>query len=932
MMAFLTSLVFSAPAVLTALLALPLLWLILRVTPPQPREIRFPPLRIAADLAPAEESPARTPWWLLLLRLAIAALVILALAGPSFDSTRGGGAISHKLLVIIDGGWPAAPNWSERITAAKDAIERAGRAAQPVALVSTAEPPREITLEPQDAALSRLQALAPAPFLPDRSLLVPALQRFFAKSPDAQIVWISDDVDLAADPHAAPFVEALQGHDVTLVRSENAGPLALAGAVHDAKGLAVTVVRSGQNGRDEGSLRAFDAKGRPMGERRFSFTGGDARQAKAVFDMPTQLLNEIARIEIAGERSAGAAVLLDNASHRERVGVITGETADVAQPLLSPAHYVVEALSPYADVREMRTVPAAAVPKLIEEGANVLVLADVGGLDSETRGKLDKFLADGGVIIRFAGTRLAAAPADELTPVRLRGGGRILGGVLSWDTPKTLAPFAPDSPFAGLKTPDEITVDRQLLAEQDGALSRKTWAALSDGTPIVTAERRGAGTLVLVHVTADPAWSNLPLSGLFVEMLRRLVDLAAFAAPGETAGNLPAEARPLQVLDGFGVLKTAATNVAALPRARKPRADATTPPGLYGELSSPVAVNALAPGDALVPVTVSLPRLQEASLGARQATDLRGAFLVAAFLLFLLDALATSWLMGAFAAIGSFAGRAAMLALLAGGALALGCAQPEHALAADQLPAALEPALTTRLAYVVTGDARVDEVSRQGLSSLGFTLRNRTAFEPGPPAAIDLERDELAFYPLIYWPMVADRPRPSQKAIRNLDAFMKSGGTVIFDTRDALVERPDGPPTPEAAALRQILETIEVPPLEVVPHDHVVTKSFYLIEDFPGRYDSGRTWIEALPPSPVDGAKPVRAGDNVSPIIITSNDLAAGWASGPSGEALYSLVPGGRRQHEYALRGGVNLVMYALTGNYKADQVHAPALLERLGQ
>ncbi|MBV8183469.1 MAG: DUF4159 domain-containing protein, partial [Hyphomicrobiales bacterium] len=369
-----------------------------------------------------------------------------------------------------------------------------------------------------------------------------------------------------------------------------------------------------------------------------------------------------------------------------------------------------------------------------------------------------------------------------------------------------------------------------------------------------------------------------------------------------------------------------------LPRVRKPRADATAPPGLYGDVSAPIALNALAAGDGVLPLSVSLPRLREATLGLRQATDLRGAFLVAAFLLFLIDAVATSWLMGAFTSMGRFAGRAAMLALFACGVTAFGCAQPERALAADQLPAALEPALTTRLAYVVTGDARVDEVSRQGLSSLGLILRGRTAFEPGPPAAIDLEHDELAFYPLLYWPMVADRPRPSQKAIRNLDAFMKSGGTVIFDTRDALIERQDGPPTPEAAALRQILATIEVPPLEVVPHDHVVTKSFYLIEDFPGRYDSGRTWIEALPPSPIDGAKPVRAGDNVSPIIITSNDLAAGWASGPSGEALYSLVPGGRRQHEYALRGGVNLVMYALTGNYKADQVHAPALLERLGQ
>ncbi len=147
--------------------------------------------------------------------------MILALAGPSFDSTRGGGTVNRKLLVLIDGGWAAAPDWSERVAAAQDAIERAGRAAQPVAVVSTAEPPREITLEPQDAALSRLQALAPAPFLPDRSLLVPALQRFFAKSPDAQIVWISDDVDLARIRTHRLSSRRLHGHDVTLVRADD---------------------------------------------------------------------------------------------------------------------------------------------------------------------------------------------------------------------------------------------------------------------------------------------------------------------------------------------------------------------------------------------------------------------------------------------------------------------------------------------------------------------------------------------------------------------------------------------------------------------------------------------------------------------------------------------------------------------------------------
>ena len=68
---------FSTPAVLLAMAALPALWVLLRVTPPQPRRIDFPPLRLILDLVPKQETPARTPWWLLLLRLVIAGLVVL---------------------------------------------------------------------------------------------------------------------------------------------------------------------------------------------------------------------------------------------------------------------------------------------------------------------------------------------------------------------------------------------------------------------------------------------------------------------------------------------------------------------------------------------------------------------------------------------------------------------------------------------------------------------------------------------------------------------------------------------------------------------------------------------------------------------------------------------------------------------------------------
>ena len=157
---------------------------------------------------------------------------------------------------------------------------------------------------------------------------------------------------------------------------------------------------------------------------------------------------------------------------------------------------------------------------------------------------------------------------------------------------------------------------------------------------------------------------------------------------------------------------------------------------------------------------------------------------------------------------------------------------------------------------------------------------------------------------------------------------MKQGGTLIIDTRDAQVQRPDGS-SPEQVWLQSALKGLNVPPLEPLPRDHVITKTFYLLEGFYGRTMTGTTYVEALPPSE-DELRPARAGDSVSPIVITSNDLAAGWAADDSGRALFPLTPGGPRQRELSLSGGVNLVMYTLTGNYKSDQVHVPALMDRL--
>ena len=518
-------------------------------------------------------------------------------------------------------------------------------------------------------------------------------------------------------------------------------------------------------------------------------------------------------------------------------------------------------------------------------------------------------------------------------------GGRSLGGSLTWEKPQHLAAFASEGPFAGLAVPKDVTVNRQVLAEPDAALATKSWASLEDGTPLVTGERRGKGVVSLFHVSADMRWSDLPMSGTFVEMLRRIVDMSGYTSKpgaGVAAQGSKETVAPLHTLDGFGAFGPPPSTAKPLPADFRDRATRDHPPGFYGPAEGPLAVNTLAAADRIVPLDTSGLRAQRASYTNAEPRDLRGILLSASLALFLIDAIVVAVLGGGLA--GLLRRRAAPAAVVFAVILAGMLAVPSPIRADESKDDfAMRAVSQTRLAYVVTGNADVDSIVKAGMAGLTLFLAQRTALEAGDPVGVDPAHDELAFFPLIYWPIVPGVPKPPQDALNRIDAYMKQGGTVLFDTRDA-IEAPPGEngasQTPGMQALRDILSSLDIPELEPVPREHVLTKTFYLLRDFPGRFTAGQTWVEALPRENDEEAasRPARGGDGVSPIIITSNDLAGAWAIRPDGQPMLPLTPGEPKQREYAFRAGVNIVMYTLTGNYKADQVHAPALIERLGQ
>jgi len=927
---------FAEPALLLGLLSLPVLWWLLRVMPPRPRRIEFPPTRLLFDIAPREETPSRTPWWLTALRLAAATLIILAAAGPIWNPQTGVAGTTSPLMILLDDGWSAAASWDTRIKAADELIANADNDRHAVALVPLSESARDITLMSAGAARVALRQLSPKPYAIERVETLASIERFLKSAGDVEIAWLTDGIDTG---RGAEFIEALGktigDRSLTVFEGGTPSPMALVAAENAAAKMTVKVLRA-DTGLAAGVVRALDAKGSPIGEARFGFAPPE-REAEAVFDLPVELRNDIARLEISGERSAGAVQLLDKRWRRRAIGIVSGATSDTAQPLLAPTFYLTRALAPFADVRlgDRGVAPQQSVAQFLDQKVPMIVLADVGTLSPEIRERLSAWIDGGGVLVRFAGPRLAQAD-DDLVPVKLRRGGRSLGGSLTWEKPQHLAAFAADGPFTGLAVPKDVTVSRQVLAEPDAVLSTKSWASLEDGTPLVTGERRGKGLVTLFHVSADMRWSDLPMSGTFVEMLRRIVDMSGYTTtPGAGVAGEPGKETlaPVHTLDGFGALGPPPSTAKPLPADYADRATLDHPPGFYGPVEGPLAVNTLASADRIAQLDTSPLHARHASYTNAEPRDLRGMLLSASLALFLIDAIVVALLGGGLA--GLLRRRTATAAIVA--AFFVCGLVPSMTRAEDSDDFAMRAVSQTRLAYVVTGNNDVDSIVKAGMSGLTLFLAQRTALEAGDPVGVDPEHDELAFFPLIYWPIVPGAPKPPQDALNKIDAYMKQGGTVLFDTRDAIEAGPGengASQTPGMQALRDILSSLDVPELEPVPREHVLTKTFYLLRDFPGRFTNGQTWVETLPREDEDEAasRPARGGDGVSPIIITSNDLAGAWAIRADGQPMLPLTPGEPKQREFAFRSGVNIVMYTLTGNYKADQVHAPALIERLGQ
>ena len=907
---------FTAPWLLLGLLALPLLWILLRAVPPAPIRRSFPGVALLLGLRDETVQADKTPWWLLLLRALVMACLIIGLAGPivnpaPLEQTQ------SKLLVILEGSWADAEDWDAQQRAALDLVQQSGNPERPVMFLHLTAPEEDLVFSAASEAARAIRAAEPNAWLPKGNW-----QGQFEPLGDFDTHWLASPLDW---PGRDQLVRELLRHGSVEVSMSRSSPIGLLPMRATAEGIEISALRMSAGAAQ---VVAVDIVGSdPSGvERRLQradieFAAQELRATTEV-QLPLEMRNRISRLVVSGHRSAAAVRLTDDRIQRPEIAILTGETSDREGLILfAPDHYLTQALSPVADLIE------GTLDDVILANPDTIILADVAKIGSKEA--LADWVAEGGTLVRFAGPRLAAAQfeareRDPLLPVKLRAGGRTVGGAMSWGAPKTLQSFEIDTPFYGLPTPDEVTVTAQVLAEPGPDLAPHVIARLSDGTPLVTRRQLGQGQVVLFHVTANTEWSNLPISGLFVAMLERLsvIGSAANFEPSSLAGStwqlvqqLAGTGKLMQVDDRAGIAGDQLAQAAISPQ---------TPAGLYQGKDRRWARNILSEDSqfspALWPDEVRL-------LGQDLARSYRlGAwFLALALSVLAADIAASLWISGRL--------RGGILAVLAGALLT--SISPESASAQTPQDQAIAASRAVVLAYVETQDARQDEISHAGLLGLSQALFQRTSIEPAEPMGLSLTHDELSFFPFLYWPVTLGQQALSPEQLRKLNRYLKGGGMILFDTRDSNIARV-GQTTKEGRVLQQLASRLNLPPLAPIAPDHVLTRSFYLLQDFPGRFTGGEIWVEAPQNSgvAVEGMPFRNLNDGVTPVVIGGNDWAAAWAVDDAGEPLLPVGRGmaGERQREIALRFGVNLIMHVLTGNYKSDQVHVPELLKRLGE
>jgi hypothetical protein len=876
---------------LLPLLALPIIYLVSKLIPPKPKTIHFPALMFLKGLDAKSSNMQTAPLWVKILRIIAIFALVFGLSAPFISSSPVKIANDKKILIIIDDGWSNAARFEEIKSKATEIIKSYAplgtENTQFSVLISSAPNNEQIIAQQSQDALDFIKKLEPKAYIPSHEA---NFAKIFALKDSFAIYYFSDGLK----------------HNSSDEMLENLAKIAIGKFHIDLPANKIAALSEIKQNAD-GFAYQYKSIGRPkdievefLSKDGEIFASSHGSNGHGSVILPDNLSRRVAFAKIRGENTAGGTYILNATNLRPLIGIENLNQTE--EPLISDKYYIKTAAKMLGDVVE------GEIDRILPSRPNAIIIGDRSGFSPNDERTLLSYMRGGGTIIRFIGPLALGKENDPIITGALAHAPKIMAGSFSWNNAQ-IAPSEAESPLFGMETNNDAR-PRLVAVFESPPQNTEIWARLQDKTPFISRKKIGEGQLVMIHTTASPAWSEIAFSATQIQFLRRILQTSQ--AQGIDANTRPPNA-PMYgqtILNAYGEIGQIAPDAKPiLPKDTLPKiSNQEYNPGIYSGGGSILFLQAANQDLNLSPINLQNIRFETMNNIQNNLFLLRPYFLVFGFLALLLDSLIA--IMGA-DIFNRFKKPATtniiLLALIVLPFLPL---QAKAQAINDDMA----------MAYILTPDQRTNAKAKAGLEGLAQALNARTNVHSSRVVGIDPSKDELALYPIIYW-LLPDNITPANLATnRALNAYMQNGGILFIDTKGA------GRDANNARALTQsALRGLVVPPLEQVPQGHVLGRSFYLLMGFPGRFANSKLWVAN------SASMNASANDGVSPIIIGDGDWAAAWAGGPH-DTAQAAIEGGDLRRETAFRVGINIYIYALTGQYKADQIHVPAILNRLGQ
>ena len=884
----------------SGLITLPIIFLLIKYYPPKPKKRVYSSFFLLKNIINRNTIKTNFPLWLLLFRLLICFLIILFFSDPYFKKDQQTENYENY-IIISDNAWSKASNWQNYKNIVKEISLEAENNSKKIHLylASNEDLFDPVIFRSQNEISEYLNKNPPIAKQITRENIneILKMNNFFKTS---KVFFIYSNYDSSSKNAQLETLRLIEENNpATIIINPVEKITYLKEVAINNEKVEIKIKRIGIYNNQDLTLEIYDKNEDILFKKKYYFNK-NVDEFKLIESFPIETINQFFKITILNESHAGAHYYLDDYRKSLSIGIVAENDSFIEKPLLSPIYYLKKSLD------KDHIINFAPIDKLIDNNKSIIFLPSDSKLEKSDIQKLKSWIQSGGTLIKFSDKKIVSQKNLYFDGVAYFQSLREIATDFSLQNNLSIKSFEKDSIFSNLKIPADLIFKKQLII--DGfAPDISILASLEDQSPLITMKNLGVGKVILFHITSNNEWSNLPLSSLFRDIISRLLfipklqkyknseDLTLKSAIN-SFGKLAEPLKNYTLRNNFGEIKI-------YPSSRNPA-------GIYENENFSIALNLSTNLNTETFLSNSTEKIIIKNNYQKNILKLNSLILSLIFIMFFIDMIISIIMKKNLL-------QKSMLKNL--NLIAFACIIFVICIGQKKIYAE-ENYNGIYLAYVRSEDPLLNQIANSGLEKLKEYLIERTSISPKGVKEINLATDKLFYYPLIYWQISEIVPRLNNETIEKIKNYFETGGIILFDFINLSKSFYSESET-QLEILKSLFSDLGIDSLQQVNKDHTLTRSYYLLDNYPGRFDNKILLIDT---------ENLDKKDGVSSAVVGLNHWIGAWAVDENNYPLYQAVPGGERQRELSFRFGINLIMYALTGNYKSDQIHNKSILKRL--